>query len=67
VNKKIGLFILGGLAVGANLGIFVGAALDNMRLGIALGAVGGLFIGWFIAAAVLENKKSKKGNDVRFK
>ena len=60
MNKKFGLFLLGGLAVGANLGIFIGAAMTNIPLGIALGAIGGLFIGWFIAAAILENEKPKR-------
>lgn len=60
MNKKFGLFILGGLAVGASFGTFIGAAMENMRLGIAFGAIGGLFIGWFIAAAVFENENSKK-------
>lgn len=60
MNKKFGLFILGGLAVGASFGIFIGAAMENIPLGIALGAMGGLFISVFIDAAVLENEKSKR-------
>ena len=60
MNKKFGLFILFGLAIGASFGVFIGAAIGNTALGIAFGAVGGLFIGWFVAAAVLENEKSKK-------
>jgi len=60
MNKKLGLFILLGLTIGASFGVFMGAAIENTPLGIALGAMGGLFIGWFIAAAVLENETSKK-------
>jgi hypothetical protein len=60
MNKKFGLFIAAGLAIGASLGIFIGAAMNNTTLGIAFGALAGLFIGWFIAAAVLENEKSKR-------
>ena len=60
MDKKFGLFILFGLLIGGNLGVFLGAAMNNPVLGIGLGAVGGLFVGWFIAAAVQENKNSKK-------
>jgi membrane associated rhomboid family serine protease len=60
MNKKFGLFILVGLAIGASLGVFIGAAIGNVPLAIAVGAIGGLFLGWFVAAAVLEKEKSKK-------
>ena len=64
MNKKFGLYIVLGLIIGGNFGIFLGPAMGNTPLAIALGALGGLFIGWFIAAAVLENSKGKdKTND----
>jgi hypothetical protein len=64
MNKKIGLYIILGLIVGANFGIFFGPVLGNTSLAIALGALGSVFIGWFISAAVLENSKNKdKTND----
>lgn len=64
MNKKFGLYIILGLIVGANFGIFFGPALGNPSLSIALGALGGVFIGWFISVAVLEYSKNKdKTND----
>lgn len=60
MNKKFGLFILAGLAIGGSFGIFMGAAMENFPLGIAFGAMGGLFMSLFIDAAVLENEKSKR-------
>lgn len=63
MNKQFGLFIVVGLAVGASFGVFIGTAIENTPLGIALGAMGalgGLFLGWFLAAAVLENESAKK-------
>jgi len=49
-----------GLLVGGTFGIFFGAPLENRLLGVGLGALGGAFIGWFIAAAVIENEKTGK-------
>ena len=60
MDKKFGLFILVGLSIGASFGMFIGAAMENMPLGIAFGALGGLFISLFIEAAILENEKSKR-------
>lgn len=57
MNKKFGVFVFLGLLIGATFGVFFGAALNNPRLGVALGAVGGLFIGWYIFAAISENQK----------
>jgi len=60
MNKKFGLFILLGLLFGGTFGIFFGAPLENPLLGVEFGALGGVFIGWFIAAAVIENEKTGK-------
>jgi len=59
VNKKSVLFILIGLATGAVFGTSFGPVVSNIVLATALGAVGGLFVGWFIAAAVREQEKKK--------
>ena len=50
MNKKFGLYIVLGLIVGANFGIFFGPVVGNTSLAIALGALGGVFIGWFTSA-----------------
>ena len=60
MNRKFGLFILVGLSIGASFGIFIGAAMENIPLGIAFGAMSGLFISLFIDVAILENEKSKR-------
>jgi len=59
LNKKFGVFIFLGLLIGGQLGVFFGAALANPILGVALGALAGIFLGWFIAAIDFEIKKSK--------
>ncbi|MBL8079923.1 MAG: hypothetical protein JNM55_18285 [Anaerolineales bacterium] len=56
MNKKFGLFILLGLFLGGTFGIFFAAPLENPLLGVAIGALGGVFIGWFIAAEFTETK-----------
>lgn len=60
MDEKFGLFILVGLSIGASFGIFIGAAMENIPLGITFGAMGGLVISLFIDAATLENEKSKR-------
>lgn len=54
MNKKFGLFIFLGLGIGGIFGVGLGAANGNATLGTAIGAIAGVFIGWFIAAAVRE-------------
>ena len=54
MNKKYMLYIIAGLLIGAIFGTAFGPAIENTSLASAIGAVGGLFIGWFIAAAVRE-------------
>jgi hypothetical protein len=60
MNKNIGLFILVVLSIGGIFGIFMGAAMENIPLGITLGAIGALVTDLFIEAVILENEKSKR-------
>lgn len=64
MDKKIGLFILLGMLIGGTFGIFLAAPLENPLLGVALGALGGVFIGWFIAAAFLETKNPSVNSQI---
>ncbi len=41
-----------GLVIGSALGVMWGPIISNAALGIGVGALAGLFIGWFVAAAV---------------
>jgi ABC-type uncharacterized transport system permease subunit len=59
MDKTFGYFIFGGLLIGAMFGL-IGAGGNNPLMGIGIGALAGAFIGWFIAAAVLEQKKKEK-------
>jgi hypothetical protein len=49
-----------GLLIGALLGTHVGTSNGNEPVGIAAGARVGVFLGWFVAAAVYYNKKNTK-------
>ena len=60
MGRKFGYYIALGLLIGVLLGRGVGATSGNIILGIGLGALGGLFVGWFVAAAVLQNRDDKK-------
>lgn len=55
-NRIIGYYAFGGMVIGALLG-FAWAGVT----GLGFGALSGTGIGWFIAAAVLENQKQKNG------
>jgi len=59
MEKMFGYFVFGGALIGAMFGL-IGAGGDNALIGIGTGAVAGAFLGWFIAAAVLEQKKKEK-------
>ncbi len=58
MDKTFGYFIFGGLLIGALLGIGW-SANGNPILGIGIGALVGAAIGWFAAAAMLEEKGKK--------
>ena len=59
MDKKFGYYIFGGLLIGALFGI-LWSTNGNLILGISIGALVGAAIGWFAAAAALENEKKKK-------
>jgi ABC-type uncharacterized transport system permease subunit len=59
MDKKFGYYIFGGLLVGALFGL-LWSTHGNAFLGISTGALVGAAIGWFAAAAVLEQQKGKK-------
>lgn len=59
MERKFGYYIVVGLLIGGVFGMGLGAANGNTLLGVAGGALAGVFIGWFIAAAVLEYQKGK--------
>jgi F0F1-type ATP synthase assembly protein I len=56
MRKRIGYFILIGLAIGAVFGVFLGSAIGSNTWGIILGALAGLFLGWYIGAAVIARR-----------
>jgi uncharacterized protein YcfJ len=60
MDRKFGYYIVLGLLVGAVFGSGLGAANGNAILGNGIGALAGVFIGWFVAAAVLEREAKKK-------
>lgn len=54
MDKKFGLYILFGMLIGAFLGASFTPVVQNDLLAIVGGALAGVFIGWFIAAAQRE-------------
>lgn len=61
MDKKFGYYVFGGMLIGAMLG-FAWFGNGNPLAGLGIGALVGTFIGWFVAAAVLENESRKKEN-----
>jgi hypothetical protein len=59
MERRLGTFIILGLVTGCTMGVYFGTALENSLLGVGLGGLGGLFLSWFIAAAVTENQNIK--------
>ncbi|HEX5942127.1 MAG TPA: hypothetical protein VFY66_07605 [Anaerolineales bacterium] len=59
MEKTFGYFIFGGLLIGAMFGL-IWAGGRNPVMGIGIGAMIGAALGWFIAAAVLEQRKKEK-------
>lgn len=60
MDRKFGYFIVLGLVIGIVFGMGVGAANGDSLLGIGLGALSGVFIGWFVSAATLKNRDNNK-------
>ena len=59
MDRIFGYFIFGGALVGAMFGL-IWVAGDKPLMGIGGGALAGAFLGWFIAAAVMEERKKQK-------
>jgi hypothetical protein len=59
MDKKFGYYVCGGLLIGAFLG-WGWSANGNSLMGIGIGALVGVALGWFIAAAILEKSNKEK-------
>ena len=59
MEKTFGYFVFGGLLIGAMFGL-IWTGGRNPVMGSGIGALAGAFLGWFIAAAVLEQRKKQK-------
>jgi hypothetical protein len=59
MEHRFGTLIILGLVTGCTMGVYFGPALENPLLSVGLGGLGGLFLSWFIAAAVTENQNIK--------
>ena len=60
MNNKFGLYVLLGLIVGALFGASFIPVVENDMLAIACGALAGVFIGWYIFAAMNIRKQDRK-------
>ena len=59
MDKKFGIYIFAGLLIGGIFGVFLGTAVGSPAV-IAVGALGGLFVGWFAAAAASSQTENKR-------
>ena len=59
MEKIFGYFIFGGALIGAMFGL-IWSGGEIPLWGMGAGALVGAFLGWFIAAAVLEQRKKEK-------
>lgn len=59
MDKIFGYCILGGALVGAMFGLIAVRGIHPLT-GIGTGALIGTFVGWFLAAAILEQRKKEK-------
>jgi uncharacterized protein YcfJ len=62
MDRKFGLCVFLGLVLGGIFGFGMGAANGNALVGSGSGALAGVFIGWFIAAAMREQASSETRN-----
>ena len=58
-KKKFGYYVFGGALIGAFLGL-IWSTGDNPLIGLVIGALVGVAIGWFAAAAMLEQNNKEK-------
>ena len=56
-DRNFGYYVYLGLLSGAAFGFGLGTANGNTFLGVGLGTLAGVFIGWFIGAAQVEKRK----------
>jgi hypothetical protein len=56
MDRRFGYFILLGLVIGGLFGR-IAAGNGNALLGMGGGALFGVFLGWFVAAIVMEREK----------
>ena len=61
-EQKFGSYVLLGFAIGGITGMVLEAGNGNTFFGFWIGALVGVFLGWFIAATVWQNKNRKKDN-----
>lgn len=59
MDRKFGYFVFGGMIFGIFLGLLWSAG-GNVIWGLVIGGLAGTAIGWFAAAAVIEQEKKKK-------
>ncbi len=59
MDNRFGYYIFAGLAIGVLVGLGIGSASGNVMPDIGFGAMFGVFIGWFVAAAMMQRSKSK--------
>ena len=60
MERRFGYYVVLGLVIGGVFGMSVGATNGNTIWGIGLGALFGVFIGWFVAAAALKNRNASE-------
>ena len=59
MDKIPASFIFFGLLMGAILGVGIGSIRGSAVRGLELGSLAGLFVGWFIAATVQQQRNKK--------
>jgi ABC-type uncharacterized transport system permease subunit len=59
MDKRLGYYIFGGMLLGGLFGM-LWAGNGNFILGLGIGALIGVAIGWFAAGYVMEKEKEKK-------
>jgi len=59
MDRKHGILIFAGLAVGAMFGLMFAGSSGNPVMGLSIGAFAGAAVGWFAAAAMMERGAKK--------